>query len=331
MIVFLYPFLFLLLLLPFAVRYLRPAPYRRPSGALRVPFARDLEKIGQQSGASVLNRQGQGKIFRRLFAVWLLLVAAAARPVWQGEPVRIKSEGRDMLLVTDISTSMLENDFVFQQRRIDRLSAVKSVVADFVKRRSGDRIGLILFGTRAYLQAPLTYDRNAVKDILWSMESGMAGNTTSIGDALGLALKTFKESGENLNNKVIVLLTDGENNDGALSLPQVLELTKKEGVKVYTIGMGGQNFSLANAFFGIANPQLDEKSLKQLAEETRGRYFRADNFDALNKVYAALDKLEPDKNMQNFIYPRRELYYWPLLAAFLAASVMAFLYGRSGR
>lgn len=334
MIIFLYPFMALLLVLPLFIRYLLPAVRGIYGDALKVPFVKDFEKIEsiQTKNGRFLSSPAGGSRYKflLLFLLWCLLVLAAMRPVQIGEPIRLNTESRDILMVLDISNSMLETDFSYQGRRLDRLTAVKAVASDFVKKRPADRMGLILFGTRAYLQVPLTFDKSSLEEVLMSMDAGMAGNSTSIGDALGLALKSLQQGEKTAGkqNKIIILLTDGESNDGSLSLPQAIELADKENVKVYTIGVGGGNFSLASAFFGIKNSPLDEENLKILAQKTQGQYFRADDLDGLIKVYQAIDRLEPENREQNFIYPRRELYYWPLLAAFVLASIMAYSYRR---
>ncbi len=324
MITFMCPALGLLAVLPFLIATLLPPLKGVYGDALRVPFLNDFNHIaGEQSGFKFNEREKSRftPAFWKLFVIWLLLTVAAMRPIWTGTPHRLQDRGRDIMLVTDISTSMLETDFVFQGRRLKRLDAVRAVVSDFVDRRQSDRLGLILFGTRAYLQAPLTYDRHSVQEILWSMDAGMAGNSTSIGDALGLALKNISAEKPGSRNKVIILLTDGENNDGSLSFPEAVDLARREDVKVYTIGVGGQGFNLVTAFFGIQNQSLDEKSLKELAAQTKGRYFRADDLKSLTDVYRAIDDLEPEDQLQNLVYPRRELYYLPLLAAFLLTMI----------
>ncbi len=243
MMIFAYPYAFLLLLVPFLVYKLLPAVKGMHGDALRVPFLSDLERISIASGGiwapqSSSSNNTISKPFIWLYLVWALLCVAAARPQIVGEPMRLQNNSRDIMLVLDISTSMLEPDFSFANRRITRLDAVKKVVSDFTTKRANDRIGLILFGTRAYLQAPLTYDKASLNDILWSMQAGMAGDSTSIGDALALALKNLKDQ---TGDKVIILLTDGENNDGSLSLAQAIKLAKDEGIKTYTIGVGSPN------------------------------------------------------------------------------------------
>ena len=322
------PQMFWLLLLPFLFRAVLPAVKGLHGDALRVPFIGDLVKINLKSGGlwgrSTENPDRISLPLILLYLVWALLVAAAARPQWVGEPVRIKNYGRDILMVMDISNSMQEPDFALRGRRIDRLTAVKLVASDFIRKRTDDRIGLVLFGTRAYLQAPITYDKKSVEEILKTMDAGMAGDSTAIGDALGLALKTLKDS-PNKDKKVIILLTDGENNDGALTLPQAINLAREEGVKVYTIGVGSD---MSQSFFGFGmlggRPGLDEASLRKIADETKGTYFRAKDTSSLARIYDAIDKLEPGLNENQFVQETRELYYLPLLAALLLASVVAF-------
>ena len=217
------------------------------------------------------------------------------------------------MLVIDISTSMLNPDFSTQTRRIDRLSAVKAVVSAFIQKRTDDKIGLILFGTRAYLQSPLTFDRKSVQEILLNTDAGMAGQSTSIGDALGLALKNLRNE-KNKENKVIILLSDGESNDGALSMAQAINLAEKEGIKVYTVGVGAEaNF--INSLFGLRNNELDERSLKTLAQRTKGNYFRATDLNSLAEIYNRIDALEPEQTEGTFVQDKTDLFYIPLLAA----------------
>ena len=325
---FAYPIAFVLLIVPYLIRRLLPAVKGLHGDALRVPFLNDIKKISIQSG-EIWQVGGKDKGISvpllLLYLVWILLVTALARPQWVGEPVRVKNFSRDILLVTDISQSMLEDDFSYRGRRLNRLNAVKAVVSDFIDKRPDDRIGLILFGSRAYLQAPITYDKKSVTDILQQTDAGMAGNSTAIGDALGLALKTLRETG-NPDEKIIILLTDGENNDGSLSLAQAIGLAKKENIKVYTIGVGaGDNFMAAFIGLNPAGSGLDEKGLRELAAETKGRYFRATDLNSLAQVYEAINKLEPAENDSRFVRESREYYYIPLLAAVLLAAGLVVL------
>lgn len=328
---FAFPYAFLLILLPFVWRFLWPAAKGLHGDALKIPFIKDLEKISIKSGALwQMGASTEGyrlsKLFWWLFVIWVLLVIAVARPQWVGEPIRLKNESRDIMLVLDISTSMLEPDFAYNNRRIDRLSAVKKTASDFISKRANDRIGLILFGTRAYLQSPLTFDKKSVEEILWSMDAGMAGDSTSIGDALGLALKTLKDAPKG-DNKVIILLTDGENNDGSLSMPQAVKLASEEGIKTYTIGVGSKN-SFLGLFLG-AVPGVDEKGLKALAQATAGQYFRAEDTSTLQQIYNYIDKLEAAPQENRFIRETTELYYIPLLAAIILSFILALVVRRA--
>ena len=328
---FAFPYAFLLILLPFIWRFLWPAAKGLHGDALKIPFIKDLEKISIKSGALwQMGASTEGyrlsKLFWWLFVIWVLLVIAVARPQWVGEPIRLKNESRDIMLVLDISTSMLEPDFAYNNRRIDRLSAVKKTASDFISKRANDRIGLILFGTRAYLQSPLTFDKKSVEEILWSMDAGMAGDSTSIGDALGLALKTLKDAPKG-DNKVIILLTDGENNDGSLSMPQAVKLAAEEGIKTYTIGVGSKN-SFLGLFLGAA-PGVDEKGLKALAQATAGQYFRAEDTSTLQQIYNYIDKLEAAPQENRFIRETTELYYIPLLAAIILSFILALVVRRA--
>lgn len=317
MIVFLYPLMLFLCLLPFLWRFVVPSSKHLQAKALRVPFIKDFQKIMEKTRTNKLSSQNKFLTSRLLYLylIWLLLVLAAARPVMLGEPYRISQNARDILLVTDISTSMLETDFSFQSMRLSRLQAVRLVVSEFVKNRPQDRIGLVLFGTRAYLQAPLTYDHQAILEVLDSMSAGMAGDSTAIGDAVGIALKTLKDTGEGLNDKIIILLTDGENNDGSINMEQALNLAKQEGAKVYTISVGSNGLSLFNSFFGIAPQTQQNGALKALADDTGGKSFQANNLNALVDVYKTIDELEPTQKDTTFSRPRTDLYWLPLLGA----------------
>ena len=325
---FAYPEAFIFLLLPFAVRWLLPAARGMHGDALRVPFLKDLERVAIKSGSLWQVNSADGgkklsKLFWLLMMVWALLVTAAARPQQVGAPIRLKNESRDILMVLDISNSMLERDFALKGRAIDRLTAVKLVAGDFINKRGDDRLGLILFGTRAYLQAPLTFDRQSVKEILSMTDAGMAGNSTAIGDALGLALKSLKENGDP-GNKIIILLTDGENNDGSLSIAQATKLAEAENIKIYTIGVGSRKNFFAS-FFGVqpAAGGLDEQSLKELAAATSGQYFKAEDTAGLLNIYNTIDQLEARENNQSFVQEVHELFYIPLLAALALSFVIA--------
>lgn len=317
-----------LLLLPFVVYFMFPAIKKTYGDALKVPFLADIKQIQSVSGKGISFKPAVFsaiKIFL-LALVWVLMVLALCRPQWVGKPIPVKNEGREILLVVDISNSMSEEDFQYKNKMYSRLTAVKNVIDNFIDKRTSDRIGLVLFGTQAYLQAPLTYDKQSVKEILWNADAGMAGNSTSIGDAVGVALKNLAESEGKPENKVIILLTDGENNDGSLSLPQAIALAKEEGVKIYTIGAGSDSENFFGGLFSIpVNTGLDEESLQALAEETKGNYFRAKDVNSLFQIYNEIDKLEPMTSEGRYVQEVKELYPYAAAMALILFMILVLL------
>jgi Ca-activated chloride channel family protein len=321
MIHFEWPWLLAALPLPFLIRWLVPANSPAEQAALKVPFLDDFSDVETRA----VSQTRQWPLWLAAIA-WLLLVIACTRPQWLGEPIEQAVSGRDLMLAVDLSGSMEEKDFVINKRSVDRLTAAKMVASDFINRRVGDRVGLILFGTQAYLQTPLTFDRKTVMTLLDEAVLGLAGDNTAIGDAIGLAVKRLKN--EQANSRVLVLMTDGANTAGEVSPLKAAELAAANHLKIYTIGIGADEMIVRN-FFGNRkiNPSvdLDEKTLIKIAESTGGYYYRARNTDELNNIYMRLDELEPVEKDKQYFRPRSELYYWPLslalgLAAFIALS-----------
>jgi Ca-activated chloride channel family protein len=319
MIHFEWPWLLAALPLPLLIRWMVPAKMPVEQAALKVPFLDDFSD-GETRAVS----QTQKWPLWLAAIAWLLLVIACARPQWLGEPIEQAVSGRDLMLAVDLSGSMEEQDFVINKRAVDRLTAAKGVASDFINRRVGDRVGLILFGSQAYLQTPLTFDRKTVMTLLNESAIGLAGDNTAIGDAIGLAVKRLKN--EQTNSRVLVLMTDGANTAGEISPLKAAELAAANHLKIYTIGIGADEM-IVRSFFGnrVVNPSkdLDEKSLIKIAESTGGQYYRARNTDELNNIYMRLDELEPVEKDKQYFRPRSELYYWPLsLALGLAAVVV---------
>lgn len=293
-------------------RFSKPVSQAQPS-ALRIPFMADLVRAQQTSGTAQPLKQ-QSYLWWLALIAWILLICAAARPQWLGEPISQQQQGRDLMMAIDLSGSMQERDFEFRGQMLDRLTATRVVAKDFIQRRSGDRIGLVLFGDLAYLQAPLTYDRITVEQLLDEAQIGLAGESTAIGDAIGISIKRLRQT-EN-PQKVLILLTDGTNTAGALEPLQAAQIAADEGVKIYTIGIGGERGSgLLSQFFQRGAPDLDVKSLTRIAEVTGGRFYRARNIDELSEIYELLDQLEPVERDSGFIRPIKALYHWPLAAA----------------
>ena len=323
MIGFEWPWLALLLPLPYFVyRYARP--WNAATGsALRVPFLDDFV----ETEPDAVRKARTWPLWLAL-AAWFLLVFSAMRPQWLGELVEVPVTGRELMLAVDLSGSMEQEDFVLGVRRIDRLTATKLVAGDFIERRVGDRIGLILFGEQAYLQAPLTFDRETVKTLLSESVIGLAGKATAIGDAIGLAVKRLRERAA--SQRVLVLLTDGANTAGVVEPLSAAQLASREGLKIYTIGIGATEL-LERSLFGTrtVNPSadLDEAALREIADLTGGAYFRARDLDELEEIYALIDELEPVEQDPKMFRPKQSLYYWPLAAALLLCAFLGLLQG----
>lgn len=321
MIHFEWPWLLLALPLPWLLRWWLPPASTAQQAALRVPFLEDFTAPG--SGVGGIRAPRRWALWLALLA-WCLLVLAAMRPQWLGDYIHIPVSGRDLMLAVDLSGSMQEQDFVLRGRRVDRLTAIKYVAGNFIDRRVGDRIGLILFGDQAYLQAPLTFDRKTVKTLLDEAAIGLAGRSTAIGDAIGLAVKRLRKRSE--KDRVLILLTDGANTSGVVGPIQAAQLAAHEGLKIYTIGVGADEMMVQDMLFGMrkVNPSsdLDEKTLKKVASLTGGEYFRARDTRALEKIYGELDKLEPVKSDARQFRPRTALYYWPLGASLAIATLL---------
>ena len=319
MIHFEWPLLILALPLPLLIRWLLPADMPEQQAALKVPFLDDFVTGKTKS----VTQNHQWPLLLAMLA-WLLLVLACMRPLWMGEPIEQAVSGRDLMLAIDLSQSMDVEDFIVENNRVDRLVATKNIATQFINRRAGDRLGLILFGTQAYLQTPLTFDRTTVNILLNESAIGLAGESTAIGDAIGLAVKRLRK--QQVDSRVLVLLTDGANTAGEVTPLKAAELAAKNKLKIYTIGIGADEM-IVRSFFGNrkVNPSqdLDEKTLKAIAEKTGGRYFRARNTQELDKIYQLLDALEPVEKDKQFFRPKTELYYWPLAAALLLASIIS--------
>ncbi len=249
-----------------------------------------------------------------LWLFWICLVLGASRPLWVGEPVTQTISGRDLMLAVDISGSMQEKDMLVNQRAVSRIEVLKSVVSEFINRREGDRIGLILFGTNAYTYVPLTFDRETLSELLLDATIGLAGRGTAIGDSIGLAVKRMRE--REAEQKILILITDGSNTSGITDPIEAAQAAAQEGLKIYTIGVGTDAETMRRVF-GIQRIRpgtaLDEKTLRQIANYTDGEYFRAKDVASLEQIYTTLDELEPIEREERSYRPRKELFYLPIL------------------
>lgn len=314
-----WPWMLLALPLPLLARWWLP-PARGDGAALRVPYGARLDGIADGAGRS-LPRGGIGVL---AWMAWALLCLAAARPQQLGEPVQPPQAGRDLMLAVDLSGSMAEEDMALGGRLVDRLTAAKAVLSDFLDRRAGDRVGLLVFGQRAYVLTPMTLDLDSVREQLDGTVAGLAGRETAIGDAIGLAVKRLraKPRGE----RVLVLLTDGVNTAGVLDPLKAAALAHDAGVRIHTIAFGGYGGGLS--IFGVpirmpgGDELTDETTLRGIAQATGGRAFRARDTDELAGIYAEIDKLEPVPREGRSVRPRIERYAWPLGLS-IAAGLLA--------
>ena len=329
MIEFAWGWVFYLLPLPLLMRWLLPAVASRQRAALRVPM---MERFEQQRLTGTPSGRRPFLLILALMA-WVLLLGAAARPGWVGEAIELPVSGRDLMLAVDLSGSMEAEDFVVQGQTINRLVATQLVAGEFIERRIGDRIGLILFGRNAYVQTPLTFDRKTVRILLNEAAIGLAGKETAIGDAIGLAVKRLRASTDEgaLERSILILLTDGANTAGEVEPLKAAELAATAGLTIYTIGIGADEM-IVRSLFGSqrVNPSrdLDEKTLTAISEATGGRYFRARDTQGLNQIYALIDELEPIARESKQFRPQRSLLHWPLAAALLLASLIGLFWRR---
>jgi Ca-activated chloride channel family protein len=305
---FAWPWVFVMLPLPLLVWWLLP-PYRARQASVQVPFFERLAAAtGQtpQQGAVVLRRRAFQMIVATLS--WILLVAALARPEWVSDPITHEISARDLILAIDISGSMDQADFREPGGQVlTRLDGVKRVVKDFIGRRQGDRISLILFGTKAYVQVPFTQDLQTAEQLLEQTQVGMAGQQTAIGDAIGLAIKTLEKSAA--AEKLLILLTDG--NDTASRVPpeHAADIARQHGLVIYTIGVGDPAASGEN--------RVDLGTLRTVADTTGGQFFRAEDGAQLQSIYADINRLAPAKLQTLSWRPKLPLFQWPLGAALI--------------
>lgn len=320
-----WPWALIALLLPLIIRHLLPEAKGLSEAGLRVPSV--------DSFSTLKDRSGKEQLFNWRFWVaalaWILLVVGAARPERIGDELDVPVAGRNLMLAVDLSGSMDQKDFELGGRRVDRLTATKAVASDFIERRDGDRIGLILFGERAYLQVPLTLDRETVNILLMEAFIGLAGEKTAIGDAITLAVRRVHEQKKDLGDQVLVLLTDGANTAGEVQPVKAAELAQQVGLRIYTIGIGAEQLEVSSLVGGRRriNPSadLDEDTLTKIADLTGGRYFRATDTASLQDIYKLVDELEPVEEPESGFRPIKSYYFYPLGLAVALVGLLAFI------
>lgn len=320
-----YPWELIALILPIIIYYALPKANQQSSSALKVPF---FEQIYQAFASEHSSGKipAKSKLKYLLGLIWLLVVISGAGIQWLGKPIALPQTGRDLLMTIDLSGSMQTPDMVVNGQAQTRIDVVKQVASQFINNRNGDRIGLVLFGSRAYLQTPLTFDRKTVAQMLNDASLGIAGPQTAIGDALGLSIKQLIDHPK--NSKAIVLLTDGGNNSGVMEPLAAAKLAAQEHIKVYTIGLGAEQIAVPGMFgTQIINPSkdLDVDSLKQIAQLTGGEFFRAEDAAALANIYAQINQLEPIKSAEITIRPITPFYPWSLGLALILSFLLILI------
>ncbi len=312
-----FPWAFLLLPAPLLVWLVLP-PYRQNIPAIRFPF---FSRIAMAAGAEP--RSGSAIIRRRglqmgtAILVWILVVVSLARPERVGDPIEMTKAARDLILAIDISGSMDELDFLLPGgESVQRLAAVKTVVGDFVERRKGDRVALIVFGSKAYVQAPFTEDLTTVRNLLDKTEVGMAGPHTGLGDAIGLAVRTFETS--DIDQRLLIVLSDGADTGSRMSPVNAAEIAARHGVEIHSIGVGQTNAEGAN--------RVDVEALSDIAQRANGKFFFANDANGLAAVYARIDELTP-RAVETISFRSKEaIGHWFLIpAALLTLATLAWL------
>lgn len=305
-----WPWFLLLLPIPL-LRFF--APKAKPKGN-GIWWANTEELVHHQDTKLASNHFRLGPLC--LTGAWVLLVLAMTKPVWLGEPTKVVPSGRDLLIALDLSGSMQVSDMTLNNQPANRLKAAKSVLSDFIEARRGDRIGIIVFGSKAYLQAPLSFDTSTINQLVQEAQIGFAGEQTAIGDAIGLGIKRLEDKPS--DKKVLILMTDGANTAGRVQPEQAAEFAASQNVRIHTIGIGADSM-LVQSFFGskVVNPSsdLDETLLKNIAAQTGGEYFRAKSTEDLRAIYQTLDELEPTPAEDIWQRPLTSLFHWLGLGA----------------
>lgn len=322
MLEFSWPWVFLALPLPLIIYWLVPrAP--RQDAALRVPFYRQLVQLHTDS-----SHQYNKNLFLLIICslIWLMVVTAASRPQWIGEPIQIPTTGRDMMLTLDMSGSMEARDMFLNNTQLSRFQVMKAVISDFVEKRTGDRLGLTLFAAHAYMLTPMTYDLATVKQMVDELEIGMIDESaTAIGDAIGLSIRQLRQQPE--NNRILILLTDGINNAGELAPLQAAQLARTEGIKMHIVGVASDQFAQRSMFgtraSGALVSEIDDETMAEAAEMTGGLYFRARTLEDMISIYDELDQMEPIEQDEQTYRPETQLFHWPLGIALLLSFLLA--------
>lgn len=317
---FVWPLVFSVLPLPWLIAaFLKPVTKKSAEAAviaLRAPFFNDVSGLG-----IVRNRPMSRRSLFFLTLAWIAAVTAGARPVAYDEAAPVVQQARNLVIALDASGSMSARDLTQSGGPQTRLETVKRVVDHFIEKRAADRIALILFGSEAYVYAPLSSDGKTLRELLKDVDFGIAGEATALGDALALSVQqALSAPGK---TRAVILLSDGFSNAGSVTPDQAAAVAARHNIPVYTIGLGADKQTIAG-FFGpvTVDPaaDLDEQTLNAVAAATGGAYFRAKSESDLEQVYAAIDALETDR-AETAVRPRRELFFWPVSVALVCLAL----------
>jgi len=309
-----FPWIFVLLPLPLLVYWLMP-PLRMRSAAIMLPtYERVLDYTGQRARKAALIKRRGIFSWTLLFLAWVLILGAMSSPQLVGEPEMKVKTSRNFLIVADISFSMATRDWSIEGQKARRWDAVKDVMGEFIERREGDRMGLIFFGSSAYIRAPFTPDLNTVRQLLDEADVGMAGQMTHIGKAIVKGVKMFEK--DTIETKVMLLLTDGVDAGTDILPLDAADIAREDSILIYTIGIGDP---------GSGGSDLDERTLKDIAEMTGAQYFRAMDRDKLEEIYTEVDKLEPIEYEEEQNRPVTLLYHYPLAGGILILLLLSVL------
>jgi Ca-activated chloride channel family protein len=324
-----WPWMALLLVLPLLVRHFWPRPkgerHESVDGLqttlLHPSLSHLQDAFNTRRPRQPLSARLHGWL---LHLLWLALVLALMRPQWLEPYTENRTAGYDLMLAVDASHSMNALDFTLEGEQVSRMQVVKGVVTKFIEGRQGDRIGLVIFGSRAYVLSPLTYDRKAVSSLLGEVIPRIAGDGTAIGDALGLGVKKLRERPE--GSRVLLLIADGENTAGTIPPLKAAQLAAQEGIRIYSIGVGSDRKRVPIMENGRIITRTDlgfnEEAMREIAEAADGAYFRATDTEALEKIYQDIDELEKTEAQSRTVFIPRPLYYWPLSVALLLLLIL---------
>ncbi|MGB5260944.1 MAG: VWA domain-containing protein [Gammaproteobacteria bacterium] len=319
---FYWPWAAVLLPLPLVIHWLWPRPHGATDAYAHGDNSTLLHPaLGRLASTFVaarsLTHAGSRLSLVLLVLLWVALVIALMQPRWLEPYTEIRTEGYDLMLAVDTSRSMEALDFTVQGQQVTRMAVIKGVLARFIKARDDDRIGIVVFGSQAFVLSPLTLDMQALQDLLGGVVSRMAGDGTAIGDAIGLSVKKLRERPE--GSRVLILVTDGENTEGSLPPMLAAKLAAHEGIRIYTIGVGSKGLVpfYEDGRLTQVKMEIDEDLLTKVAEITGGAYFRATDTGALEKIYQQIDTLEKTQAESRTVMIPRSLYRWPLGVALL--------------